>query len=199
MKTPPHITPVSISVQPGMRAALLQQAPHCIWFTGLSGSGKTTLANALDMALHQAGYSTYLLDGDNVRHSLNADLGFGAQARAENIRRIAEVARLMVDAGLVVLVSAISPFAADRAKARALFAPGQFSEVFVDTPLAVCEVRDPKGLYARARRGEIQDFTGIDSPYEAPAAAELHLRHAPATSIDHSVQSLLARLLVSVA
>ena len=165
MKTPPHITPVSTSVQPGMRAALLQQAPHCIWFTGLSGSGKTTLANALDMALHQAGYSTYLLDGDNVRHSLNADLGFGAQARAENIRRIAEVARLMVDAGLVVLVSAISPFAADRAKARALFAPGQFSEVFVDTPLAVCEVRDPKGLYARARRGEIQDFTGIDSPY----------------------------------
>ena len=134
MKTPPHITPVSTSVQPGMRAALLQQAPHCIWFTGLSGSGKTTLANALDMALHQAGYSTYLLDGDNVRHSLNADLGFGAQARAENIRRIAEVARLMVDAGLVVLVSAISPFAADRAQARALqgelavgFAPRDFS------------------------------------------------------------------------
>lgn len=199
MNTRPNITPVSTMVQPAMRAALLQQVPHCIWFTGLSGSGKTTLANALEVALHQAGFSTYLLDGDNVRHSLNADLGFGPQARAENIRRIAEVARLMVDAGLVVLVSAISPFAADRAKARALFAPGQFSEVFVDTPLAVCEARDPKGLYARARRGEIQDFTGIDSPYEAPAAAELHLRYDNATSIDHCVQSLLARLLVSVA
>ncbi|MEG0973507.1 MAG: adenylyl-sulfate kinase [Comamonas sp.] len=173
-----YVVPSNLVVTQTMRSALLRQTPHCIWFTGLSGSGKTTLANALELALHQAGRSTYMLDGDNVRHTLNADLGFGAAARAENIRRIAQVAHLMVDAGLVVLVSAISPFAADRAKARALFQPGQFTEVFVDTPMAICEARDPKGLYVRARRGEIKEFTGISSPYEPPLQPEVHLRHA---------------------
>ncbi|QIL73719.1 adenylyl-sulfate kinase [Diaphorobacter sp. HDW4B] len=181
------ITPTGFSVQPVMRAELMRQTPRCVWFTGLSGSGKTTLANALEQALHAEGRFTCVLDGDNVRHTLNADLGFDAAARAENIRRIAHVARLMVDAGLIVLVSTISPFAVDRAKARALFAPGQFTEVFVDTPLATCEARDPKGLYARARRGELKEFTGIDSPYEPPIQAEVHLSAAPNLSVAEAV------------
>lgn len=189
----PNIVPVRLQIDQDMRARLLQQAPECIWFTGLSGSGKTTLVNALDAALHAQGRASYVLDGDNLRHTLNADLGFSAEARAENIRRIAHVARLMVDAGLIVLVSAISPFAADRAKARALFAPGQFTEVFVDTPLPTCEARDPKGLYARARRGEIKDFTGIDSPYERPVQPEIHL-HGASLEIATATDQLLSRL-----
>ena len=175
------IFPPGQAVQPAQRSALMGHAPCCIWLTGLSASGKTSLAHALERALHQRGCHTYVLDGDNLRQGLNADLGFSAEARAENIRRMAHVARLMADAGLVVIVSAISPFAADRAQARALFAPGAFVEVFVDTPLAVCEARDPKGLYARARRGELRDFTGIDSPYERPLQPELHLRGADLT------------------
>ena len=173
------LVPNRFSVGISERSTRMAQTPQCIWFTGLSGSGKSTLANALEARLHEQGRFTYLLDGDNVRHSLNADLGFSPADRAENIRRLAQVARLMVDAGLVVLVSAISPFAADRAKARALFAADQFVEVFVDTPLAICETRDSKGLYARARRGELKEFTGIDSPYEPPAQAEVHLRGVP--------------------
>lgn len=170
------IFPPGQAVLPAQRAALMGHVPCCIWLTGLSASGKTSLAHALERALHQRGCHTYALDGDNLRQGLNADLGFSAEARAENIRRMAHVARLMADAGLVVIVAAISPFAADRAQARALFAPDAFVEVFVDTPLAVCEARDPKGLYARARRGELRDFTGIDSPYERPLQPELHLQ-----------------------
>jgi bifunctional enzyme CysN/CysC len=158
------------------RAVALRQRPCCVWFTGLPASGKSTIANLLEKRLHSEGRHTYLLDGDNVRHGLNRDLGFTDADRVENIRRVAEVARLMVDAGLIVLVSFISPFRAERRMARALFEPGEFVEVFVDAPLEECERRDPKGLYARARRGEVRNFTGIDSPYEAPEAAEVHVR-----------------------
>lgn len=157
------------------RAAMLGQTPRCFWFTGLSGAGKSTLANSFEQRLHAAGQLTYLLDGDNLRHGLNRDLGFVAADRAENIRRIGEVARLMVDAGLIVLVSAISPFRCDRDNVRQLFEPGQFVEVFVDAPLAVCEQRDVKGLYAKARRGEVPHFTGLSSPYEVPLSPELVL------------------------
>lgn len=157
------------------RASALGQKPLCVWFTGLSGAGKSTLANALEIELHAAGRHVYVLDGDNIRHGLNRDLGFSIEDRNENIRRVAEVARLMVDAGLVVLVAFISPFRDERAMARTLFAPGEFVEVFVDSPLAICEQRDTKGLYAKARRGELRDFTGIDSPYEPPVAPEVHV------------------------
>ena len=146
-----------------------------LWFTGLSGSGKSTVAGALEQALHRAGVSTYLLDGDNVRHGLCRDLGFSDDDRKENIRRVGEVAKLMVDAGLVVLTAFISPHRAERQMVRDLLGAGQFVEVFVDTPLAVCEARDPKGLYKKARAGELRNFTGIDSVYEAPDAPEIHL------------------------
>lgn len=166
------------------RAKLLGQKPCCIWFTGLSGAGKSTLASALEAQLYADGRHVYVLDGDNVRHGLNRDLGFSVENRVENIRRVAEVAHLMVDAGLIVLVAFISPFRAERAMARALFAPGEFFEVFVDTSLAECEQRDTKGLYAKARRGELSDFTGIDSPYEAPVAPEVRVdtKSTPLTS-----------------
>ena len=157
------------------RALLKQQQPQCVWFTGLSGSGKSTLANLLEKRLHAAGRHTCLLDGDNLRQGLNRDLGFSDADRVENIRRVAEVSRLMVDAGLIVLVSFISPFRSDRRMARSLFAEGEFVEVYVDTPIEVCEERDVKGLYAKARRGELKNFTGIDSPYEAPERPEVHL------------------------
>lgn len=148
-----------------------------VWFTGLSGSGKSTVANALAERMFDAGRPAYLLDGDNVRHGLNADLGFSARDRSENVRRIAEVARLMADAGLVVLVPVISPYRADRDRARAIHAAAdlEFVEVFVDTPLDLCEQRDPKGLYAKARAGELPAMTGIDDPYEPPPDPEVHL------------------------
>ncbi|WP_010248550.1 adenylyl-sulfate kinase [Pantoea agglomerans] len=146
-----------------------------LWFTGLSGSGKSTVAGALEQALHRIGVSTYLLDGDNVRHGLCRDLGFSDDDRKENIRRVGEVAKLMVDAGLVVLTAFISPHRAERQMVRDLLEPGQFIEVFVDTPLAVCEARDPKGLYRKARAGELRNFTGIDSVYEAPDSPEIQL------------------------
>ena len=146
-----------------------------VWFTGLSGAGKSTIANLVEKQLHAEGRRTYLLDGDNVRHGLNKDLGFTDEDRVENIRRVAEVARLMVDAGLIVLVSFISPFRSERRMARALVAAGEFIEVFVDTPLGLAEARDAKGLYKKARRGELKNFTGIDSPYEAPEDAEIRL------------------------
>ncbi|PLY37840.1 adenylyl-sulfate kinase [Pectobacterium aquaticum] len=146
-----------------------------IWFTGLSGSGKSTLAGALEQALHRRGVSTYLLDGDNVRHGLCRDLGFTDDDRRENIRRVGEVAKLMVDAGLVVLTAFISPHRAERKMVQDLLGEGQFIEVFVDTPLATCEARDPKGLYKKARAGELRNFTGIDSAYEAPEAPDSHL------------------------
>lgn len=149
------------------------QNPILLWFTGLSGSGKSTLAGALERALFEADFHTYLLDGDNVRHGLCKDLGFSAEDRDENLRRVGEVAKLMVDAGLVVLSAFISPTRAERDSIRALFDEGQFIEVHVSTPIEVCEARDPKGLYVKARAGEIMDFTGISAPYEIPEAAEL--------------------------
>lgn len=147
-----------------------------MWFTGLSGSGKSTIANLVEKRLYADGRHTYILDGDNVRHGLNRDLGFTEAERVENIRRVAEVAKLMVDAGLIVLVSFISPFRAERRLARDLFAPGEFVEVFVDTPLEECEQRDPKGLYAKARAGQLKNFTGIDSDYERPEHPDVHVR-----------------------
>ncbi|WP_442578606.1 sulfate adenylyltransferase subunit CysN [Mesorhizobium sp. ASY16-5R] len=166
----------SLDVTQKSRAAAKNQKPAALWLTGLSGSGKSTVANLLEKKLHAAGRHTYILDGDNVRHGLNRDLGFTEADRVENIRRVAEVARLMVDAGLVVIVSFISPFRAERDMARNLFGEGEFVEVFVDTPLEECARRDPKGLYAKALAGEIKNFTGIDSPYEAPAKPDLHLK-----------------------
>ncbi|PSJ61405.1 sulfate adenylyltransferase subunit CysN [Pseudaminobacter soli (ex Li et al. 2025)] len=166
----------SLDVTKEARAAAKQQKPAVLWFTGLSGSGKSTIANLLEKKLHASGRHTYILDGDNIRHGLNRDLGFSEADRVENIRRVAEVARLMADAGLIVLVSFISPFRAERRMARELMGPGEFVEVFVDTPFEECAGRDPKGLYARALKGEIKNFTGVDSPYEAPENPELHLQ-----------------------
>ncbi len=165
----------ALKVDRGARAALNGQKPFVLWFTGLSGSGKSTLASLLDKALHEAGYHTYVLDGDNVRHGLCRDLGFTEADRVENMRRIRETAKLMLDAGLIVLVAFISPFRSERRAARALFEDGEFVEIFVDTPLAECERRDPKGLYKKARAGEITNFTGIDSPYEPPENPDIHL------------------------
>lgn len=174
------------------RASALGQRPLCIWFTGLSGSGKSTLAAMLDEALRGAGQHVYVLDGDNVRHGLNRDLGFTEADRKENIRRVAEVAKLMVDAGLVVIVAFISPFASERAMARSLFEPGEFYEVFIDASLEDCEQRDPKGLYAKARQGKLPDFTGIDSPYEAPEHPEIHVKTAEKNVSGCLVQLLMA-------
>ena len=164
-----------MDVSKAARARIKHQKPQCLWFTGLSGSGKSTIANLVEKRLLATGHHTYLLDGDNVRHGLNKDLGFTDEDRVENIRRVAEVAKLMVDAGLIVLVSFISPFRAERRMAREMFEDGEFLEVYVDTPLAVAEQRDVKGLYAKARAGEIRNFTGIDSPYEVPENPELVL------------------------
>jgi bifunctional enzyme CysN/CysC len=182
-----------MTVDKRARAALAGQRPCIVWFTGLSGAGKSTIATLLEQRLHELGRLTYLLDGDSLRRGLNHDLGFTAAARAENVRRIAEVARLMVDAGLVVLVAAISPFAAERSFARGLVEDGEFCEVFVDTPLAVAERRDPKGLYRRARAGQIPDFTGIDSPYEPPEKPELTIDTTGCTPVE-AVSMVLAQL-----
>jgi len=183
----------ALEVRKDARAALKGQRPACIWLTGLSGSGKSTIANALEKRLHAEGRHTYVLDGDNVRHGLNRDLGFTEADRAENIRRVAEVARLMVDAGLIVIVSFISPFRAERRFARSLFGEDEFVEVFVDTPIEECERRDPKGLYAKVRRGALVNFTGIDSPYEPPEGAELRLDTTRLSPAD-SVEAILDRL-----
>src|SRR6202047_763596 len=164
-----------LDVDKQLRARQKGQKACVLWLTGLSGAGKSTIANRIQKNLAAAGRHTYLLDGDNVRHGLNKDLGFTAQDRVENIRRVAEVSRLMVDAGLIVLVSFISPFRSERRMARALFAPGEFFEVFIDTPLPEAERRDVKGLYRKARRGELKNFTGIDSPYEAPENPEIRI------------------------
>ena len=166
----------ALEVTKSVRAKLKHQEARCLWFTGLSGSGKSTIANLLEKRLHAEGKHTYILDGDNVRHGLNRDLGFTEADRVENIRRVAEVAKLLVDAGLIVIVAFISPYRAEREMARGLFERGEFIEIFVDTPLEECERRDVKGLYAKARRGELINFTGIDSAYEPPPAAEIHLR-----------------------
>jgi bifunctional enzyme CysN/CysC len=164
-----------LQIDKKLRAELNQQRPCVLWFTGLSGAGKSTIADLVERKLVARGRRTYLLDGDNVRHGLNRDLGFTPEARVENVRRVGEVARLFVDAGLIVLVSLISPFRAERDMVRHLMEDGEFIEVYVATPLEECERRDPKGLYRRARNGQIPNFTGIDSPYEAPLEPELVL------------------------
>jgi len=160
------------------RSAQKSQKPCLLWFTGLSGSGKSTIANAVDAKLVARNQHTYLLDGDNVRHGLNGDLGFSDDDRIENIRRISEVSKLMVDAGLIVSTAFISPFSSDRAMARDKLEAGEFIEVFIDTPIDICEQRDPKGLYKMARSGEIKNFTGIDSAYDVPEKPELHIETA---------------------
>lgn len=163
------------TIDKSARAKKLNQKPSVIWLTGLSGSGKSTIANLLEKRLFEADHTTYLLDGDNVRHGLCGDLGFDDKARVENIRRISELSKLFVDAGQIVLTAFISPFKADRGYCRSLLEANEFIEVFVDTPLEVCEQRDPKGLYKKARSGDIKNFTGIDSTYEAPESPEIHL------------------------
>ncbi len=182
-----------VQVDKAARAEMNSHRPGVVWFTGLSGSGKSTIANIVESKLHSLGVRTYLLDGDNVRHGLNRDLGFTDADRVENIRRIAEVSRLMVDAGLVVLVSFISPFRAERRLARSRVDDGEFVEVFVDTPLAVAEARDPKGLYAKARAGELVNFTGIDSPYEPPESPEVHV-DTTAVSPEQAADDVIAAL-----
>lgn len=157
------------------REKLLKQRPFVLWFTGLSASGKSTIANIVEQKLYDLNHNTYLLDGDNVRHGLNNDLGFDEKSRIENIRRIGEVSKLFNDAGLIVLTAFISPFISDRKLVRDLFEKGQYLEVFIDTSLEVCEKRDPKGMYKRARNGEIKNFTGISSPYEPPINPEIHV------------------------
>lgn len=165
----------SFEVTKTARAQLNGQRPVMLWFTGLSGAGKSTIANSLERKLHAQGKRTFVLDGDNVRHGLNRDLGFTEVDRVENIRRVAEVAKLFVEAGLITIVSFISPFRAEREMARELVGPDEFVEIFVDTPLEICEQRDPKGLYRKARCGELRNFTGLDSPYERPERPELIL------------------------
>jgi len=176
------------------RSVNKNQKPCLLWFTGLSGSGKSTIANALDVALHKRGYHTFLLDGDNVRHGLCSDLGFSDDDREENIRRVGEVCKLFADAGLIVMSAFISPFTSDRRMVRKLFPAGEFIEVFMDTPLATCEERDPKGLYQKARSGQIKHFTGIDSPYEIPSHPELRL-DTSTMSVEECVDTLIAYLL----
>jgi bifunctional enzyme CysN/CysC len=183
----------AVDIDKAARAALMGHKPAVLWFTGLSGAGKSTIANLVEKKLHAAGCHSYLLDGDNVRHGLNKDLGFTDADRVENIRRVAEVARLMVDAGLLVLTAFISPFRAERALARSLLEDGEFIEIHVDTPLEVAESRDVKGLYKKARRGELKNFTGIDSPYEPPEHPELRL-DTGALSADEAADAVLALL-----
>ena len=168
----------------------LKQRAKVIWFTGLSGSGKTTLASLLEKRLFELNFFCQILDGDNVRHGLNRDLGFTDQDRVENIRRIAEVSKLMVSSGLITLVSFISPFRAERLIARSLFNEGEFIEVYIDTPIEVCEARDSKGLYKKARAGKLKNFTGIDSDYEEPQASEIVLQNSDA-NIDGLVSHIL--------
>ncbi len=183
----------AIEVTDEARSAMKGHGPGVVWFTGISGAGKSTIANRTEQLLHSRGVHTYLLDGDNVRHGLNHDLGFTELDRIENIRRVAEVARMMADAGLVVLVSFISPFRAERRLARELAGEGRFCEVYVDTPLADAESRDRKGLYRKARRGELANFTGIDSPYEAPEAPEVRI-DTTATGPEQAAEAVVDRL-----
>ena len=172
------------------RARIKNQSPMCLWMTGLSGAGKTTLANELEQELNQKGKHTYILDGDNMRHGFNSDLSFSEADRNENVRRAAETARLMVDAGLIVIVGLISPFKKERHWARSLFKSNQFKEIYISTSLQECEQRDVKGLYEKARRGEVKDFTGIDSPYEPPENAEVII-DTQNKSVNECIQQIL--------
>ena len=181
------------AVSRNMRGQQKNQRPMCIWLTGLSGSGKSTLSTQLEQALHTRGLHTMVLDGDIMRQGLCRDLGMSDSDRSENIRRVAEVAKLMAEAGLVVIVALISPFRKDRQAARELFAEGEFLEVFVDAPLETCSARDPKGLYAKVRSGQIKNFTGVDSPYEAPEHPDVHIRSAE-SDVATCVQSILGRM-----
>ncbi|MCY1433178.1 Adenylyl-sulfate kinase [compost metagenome] len=183
----------AVEVHKAARSRLNGHKPVILWLTGLSGTGKSTIANLLEKQLYALGVRTYLLDGDNVRHGLNRDLGFTAADRVENIRRIGEVSKLMVDAGLVVISAFISPFRAERDLARSLVEEGEFVEIFVDTPLEVVEQRDPKGLYKKARRGELKNFTGIDSPYEVPESPEVHI-DTTRLSAEDAVKLIVAQL-----
>lgn len=196
-----HLTPYQTAVTHAMRSSIMLHAPAVLWFTGLSGSGKSTIANQVEHSLHQDFHAhTYLLDGDNLRRGLNADLGFSLADRSENIRRVGEVTRLLVDAGLIVLTAFISPLAADRDMNRALLADYNFIEIFVDCPLAICEERDPKGHYAKARAGKIKDFTGVGSPYVAPKHPEIILHsdnEAPEKSASKVIDYLLVRGILS--
>jgi adenylylsulfate kinase len=176
------------------RIKQLEQKPFLLWFTGLSASGKSTIANIVEQKLFRMNYKTYLLDGDNVRHGLNSDLGFDEKSRVENIRRIGEVSKLFLDAGTIVLTAFISPFNSDRQLVRELFEQGQFLEVFIDSSLEVCEKRDPKGMYAKARSGEIKHFTGISSPYESPKNAEIHVINNSIT-LDEAAEKIISYLL----
>jgi len=184
----------SFEISRDSRAAMKNQKPMVVWFTGLSASGKSTIADIVEQKLADQNRHTYLLDGDNFRHGLNKDLGFTDADRVENIRRVAEVARLMADSGLVVMTAFISPFRRERRMAREIIGDIEFIEVFVDTPLAVCEERDPKGMYAKARRGEIPNFTGISSAYEAPERADIHL-HAGERAAEELADEVLSQLL----
>lgn len=181
----------STTITKESRIKLLDQKPFIIWFTGLSASGKSTLANALEKRLYEEGYKTYLLDGDNLRDGLNSDLGFSKESREENIRRVAHLSEILVDAGIIVITAFISPYKKDRELARSLVNKNEFIEVFVDTPLQVCEERDPKGLYKKARKGEIKDFTGIDSIYERADDAEIVLNNL---SVNESINKILTYL-----
>jgi len=192
-----HIHPTVFKVSSKQRKERLKQTPKLIWFTGLSGSGKSTLANAVESQLFEEGYMTYLLDGDNIRTGLNKDLGFSDKDRIENIRRIAEVAKLMMDSGLLVVSAFISPFLEERKMIADLVGQENFLEVFVDCPLEVCEQRDVKGLYAKARKGIIKNFTGIDSPYEAPINPAVHI-HSDQEVLSNSVQKVIKTISASI-
>jgi adenylylsulfate kinase len=185
-----NIYPIKTKVSTIEREHLLNQKPKLIWFTGLSGSGKSTLAVQLEAQLHSLGFKTYLLDGDNIRAGLNKDLTFTDEARVENIRRIGEVAKLMMDAGLVVLSAFISPFEADRKQVKSIVGPENYIEVFVNTPLEICEQRDVKGLYKRARAGEVKNFTGINSPYEEPKNSDIVIK-TNEVSVEQAMEVLM--------
>ncbi|BDZ30672.1 adenylyl-sulfate kinase [Lactiplantibacillus sp. WILCCON 0030] len=197
-----NITWQPTKVTKAARQNLLGHKPAVLWFTGLSGSGKSTIAMAVEKRLFERGLNSYVLDGDNIRFGLNQNLGFTATDRQENIRRIGEVAKLFVDAGTITLTAFISPYRADRDQVRALLAADEFIEVFVDTPLAVCEQRDVKQLYAKARRGEIKGFTGVDAPYEAPLKPELTIdtsQQSLAQSVDQIIDYLQAKQYITAA